>query len=140
MVRNFYYIFSGNRALGPLFVVFIVADLPINLQVIMWILFGQFNRIQAPFAVLLLGAQIIGIFGCHYMMSIYSRKIHRPAKWLFHYLIRASDLLVLRSRIKWIQCIWVLHSTNPYGVTYGSFGLVSLASFGKVWIWGHVRK
>lgn len=92
----------------------------------------------------------------HLNLTVYSKRIHRPVKILYGYLVRADDgtekipekileknnkvkqiktkpkpRVLLRIRVKFAWIISVLHTNNKFGITYGTCGLVTMTTFAK---------
>ena len=91
------------------------------------------------------------------MLTLYSKRIHRPAKVvLFSHLVRSDDsyldeekeenssksskesskrscrvVTTLRNRFKFAWLIAVLHASRQFGITYGPCGLVTLNTFAR---------
>ncbi|KAH9403063.1 hypothetical protein TYRP_015829, partial [Tyrophagus putrescentiae] len=108
-----------------------LTDVPINLRVVLWIVFDKHLK---NFEILLLCSfaciQMIGLFGCHYMMALYSKRIHQPFKLLYHHLVHDKQAdFTLKNKLKFAKLIYTLCTTKQYGVTYGTFGLVTMNSF-----------
>ena len=164
VVTNLFYICRANtRFYGPIFLVFIVVNVPISLRLLIWTLFtdgsssslGFLHRFAMLTFVL---SEMIGIFGVHFMLTLYSKRIHRPAKVaLFSHLVRAGSccyldkkeeenssksskesskrscrtVTTLRNRFKFAWLIAVLHTSRQFGITYGPCGLVTLNTFAR---------
>ncbi len=160
IVTNLFYICRANtRFYGPIFLVFIVVNVPISLRLLIWTLFtdgsspslGFLHRFAMLIFVL---SEMIGIFGVHFMLTLYSKRIHRPAKVaLFSHLVRADDsqfnevenfsknskesskgsrrTVTTRNRFKFAWLIAVLHTSRQFGITYGPCGLVTLNTFAR---------
>lgn len=76
--------------------------------------------------------QWIGLFGCHLICAMYTKKIHKSGP---------PDLLAANSRIKFHSLrmqfkvshyIEKFHTQNRYGLTYAKFGLIDMKAFIRV--------
>ncbi len=163
IVMNLFYICRANtRFYGSLFLVFIVVNVPISMRLLIWALFPESSSLGLLYRLVMLTfvlSEMIGIFGVHFMLTLYSKRIHRPAKVvLFSHLVRADDSYLneeeeeenssksskesskrscrvvttpLRNRFKFAWLIAVLHTSRQFGITYGPCGLVTLNTFAR---------
>src|SRR5699024_4888519 len=76
--------------------------------------------------------QIFSIFILHFILIYPGKYIHRPAKYLLNLAVLMSSKQKLRYQLRLNYLIQVLHTTNRYGITYSSFGLITLKTFVKV--------
>lgn len=141
-------VFGLNRFVGHLVLAFILFHFPQNTYFLMAIIFEQ----HKPVTVLVLGnlvaLQFFIIIFFHVLCTAYSVRIHqRPVKTICHWAAQTqlksgsfsvaeknsekTLLLPFRSRLKMAFFINKFNTANRYGIHYGSFGLISFASFGK---------
>lgn len=147
IVGNLFYICTSNsKFYGQIFFLFIVVNVPLNLRLNLWFVLAPLSGVQRLFLLAFIVSQMVGIFGVHFILTIYSERIHRPAKVvLFGHLVRAGCTLIYSvrekyissrkvstsSRIKFAWIISLLHTNNKFGITYGLFGLVTLNTFAR---------
>jgi len=122
-----------NRLYGRVFVVFLLANLPVNVYFVGMITLAQL-QISGIFLVGFYALlQIGGLFGIHYYFMRFAKRFHQPSRPLLSVMARKQQLMGdLRARIKLMATIAALHTTNQYGITYGTCGLVTIKKFSKV--------
>lgn len=147
VVTNLTHICTANSALfRKVFFLFIVVNVPINLRLLLVAVFADGPRLQRLFLLAFIVGQMVGTFLVHFILAFYSKRVHRPAKVLLYgHLVRAPDYsflqvskkakakvgVDLRTRVTFAWIISVLHTTNQFGITYGSCGLVTMSTFAK---------
>ena len=133
-IRTFELIFIGNDIFGRLLVAFLVVNIPISAYVIVLLSLGLAPTTRS--AILLSAFPGHELFGCvviHWFAAKVTARLHSSSKMFLNLMSNnAHRVGNLRARIKLSLTIDRLHTKHRYGVTYGAFGLVSMASFGKV--------
>lgn len=132
-VQTLQSVLLSNRTYGVLLLIFLLTNCPMNVWMIMWLLFGQWSGMDVFFVVTLTAGQVFGMFGLHLLMTLYSSAIHWPGRLLIRQSVQKQCMVGdLRARLCLAYCIEVVHTRNRYGFTYGKFGLVTLSTFAKV--------
>src|SRR5699024_8191015 len=75
--------------------------------------------------------QYDGILAIHLLSSMYTQAIHRCSHRLFDW-NAGRNRFSIKDKLHLLFYIEKFHIKKKYGITYGSFGLVSLKSFAKV--------
>lgn len=133
-------IFSFNRLFGRQLLIYIVLCTPTNAFMLLSMLLGRLPRNSWASAFGLFGTQAAYIFGVHLLAAVqYPQRIHHISKRLlqinalyFTNIKLNKKKTKVRTHLKLYWNIALLHVTNRYGITYGSFGLASLQTFVKV--------
>lgn len=143
----------GNQCSNGHFNYFLLANVPINAVVLIWIMLEHIKWPSTLFAGSIVTYQLIIIIVFHYVLTTPAQINHKPAKMLlkfaatkdFHafshktrnnrpsiskYFYHISSMF--RSTIHLEQLINILHTKKLLGMTYGKYGLVTLATFSKV--------
>ena len=131
-------IFQSNKVYGMALVVYLLINCPINAYLLMTTLIGHIPRIQLLAITPFFLQQTICIFIFHFIATIYTKKLHRPVKNIIHIYIHClnpNEILMFRLRLS--HYIETFHTKKRYGVTYGNYGLVTLAGITKVCNFGH---
>jgi len=138
--RTLVFFLSVNEQYGRLFCCALICWTPLNLfnNVDLIENYGSIYRSLSSFKKFFMLIWIIFfgylIFIVHLLLTYCTKLIHAPSKSLFHILVANQRNLWMstRTRLRMANQIATLHTNNRYGFTYGDFGLVSLANFGKV--------
>ncbi|KAI2804024.1 hypothetical protein BLOT_008165, partial [Blomia tropicalis] len=74
----------------------------------------------------------VGIFIIHILIANVNEKLHCPVKRIIHLSVCDRKLAKFtRMKMKIHNYILAFHTKKKYGITYMSFGLISMFSFGK---------
>ncbi|KAI2796340.1 hypothetical protein BLOT_015894 [Blomia tropicalis] len=136
------HVLNFNKYYGILLFAFIVAMLPINSYIMIGITFGYFTQMTAIFFSAFSTFQYMAIVGFHILAALYTNRIHQCVKRLIQIEIgrcclhwkrylRVSSKLPIEMHLKVSHYIEKFNVTKRYGITYGSFGLMSFTSFTK---------
>ena len=129
-----------NPIAGGFILGFVATTLPINTYLLVLVFMGSFLTSTLTRALLMMNilTQWIVIFGFHLLAARYSSQMHACAKRLLYFVssqlkrTRWGPTLAGRERIMLALLLEKYHTRKRYGITYGSFGLISFASFAKV--------
>ncbi|XP_075676910.1 uncharacterized protein LOC142645168 [Dermatophagoides pteronyssinus] len=129
--RLFILVCQMNRIYLPILVATILATMPSSIYLIGTLMLQSQDRpfIQKLCIFFIILQQWIGLFGCHIICAMYTKKIHKSGP---------PDLLAANSRIKFHSLrmqfkvshyIEKFHTQNRYGLTYAKFGLIDMKAF-----------
>ena len=77
--------------------------------------------------------QFLGIFILHILVVNTNGKLFRPVKRIIHLSLHDRKLAKFsRTKMKIHNYIMAFHTKKKYGISYASFGLITMASFVKV--------
>lgn len=126
------FVFSLNKLLGNSLLYFIMANIPFNTTVLMDVFLGQYGTviciIFGSFAIV----QLTMIVFIHLLGAFYAKRIHRPIKGLMSLYVRTNHFPNQRLRLRvslYIQSLW---TKKTYGISYGTYGFITLFAFAKV--------
>ena len=122
-----------NSTYSKLMVIYLVALLPLNLEVCGNLLLTESDSIftiNFAFLILFIYQQFAGIFGFHLLCAIFTQKIHRSVpKRLIHYDTHIR-FRCFRNQLTIALNIERFHTRKQYGITYGKwFGLITTRGF-----------
>lgn len=125
----------GNRIYGLTILVQIVSLLPSNTTIFMdFLVHSDINGYKWLLTPLLLG-QIIIMLAFHWLAALLSNRIHSLYKKLPSSLLllsRRKNSIPIGFAISLLNHYQTFHVRRKYGITYASFGLISMAAFFKV--------
>ena len=130
------YLFSvANSSFGKAMFSYLVVNCPINCVIVVAILIGVPN---SPINLIIFSIYALQQFVCIFIIHIFivnvNEKLHSPVKRVIHLSICDRKLAKFsRTKMKICNYIMAFHTKKRYGVTYMSFGLISVSSFGKVY-------
>lgn len=130
-VHTLKYLFSINQIYGPLLVMFLVANVPLNCSTLSAIMLGKLNPTIALFTSVLVLGQLTAIFAIHVLTARVSKRLHSPMNQIVGRYVRAGKC-PLRVQLRNALNIQTMQTKKKYGFTYGPFGLVTMSSFFKV--------
>ena len=132
-------IFRANAIYGNLFLLYIIFSVPVNSYLLSLLLTGDRSNTGVGKAKFLFACIVIYqywvLFGFHLIGAMYSSRIHACAKGLLGLsssMCNREGKTSLVTKIKLSIYIDTVHTKNKYGIRYGSYGLLTLASFTKV--------
>ena len=120
--------------------IYIIFTLPTNVLMILLIILGKIPLIPFIFMLSMLIPQMMCIFGFHLASVMYSNKIHYCGKRLLCLSFVKRRLAIgvvewsnqIKAKIRVAFYIEKFHTSRKFGITYGSFGLISFSAFVKV--------
>ena len=124
----------GNYSLGMTLFVYVIVNGPISC-LLMAALLNNNTKFNISFTFVLLYAfhQLLGIFGIHVLVVTLNKNLHRPVKRMIHLSIHDRKLTkISRLKMKIHNYNVAFHTKKKYGITYASFGLITMSSFFKV--------
>ncbi|KAI2796284.1 hypothetical protein BLOT_015838 [Blomia tropicalis] len=93
----------------------------------------QIDRTGSIFLFINVLLQFIGIFSAHYSLVHFAKYYHRSGPLLINRMVRYRNRKNCQhTRLKLLLIIETVHTIKRYGVTYGSFELVTMMSFTKL--------
>ena len=126
------YIFKANPFYGKALLIFIAANWPCNLVILVNFFNQNISFANSLFFGGIILQQSFCLFGNHYLATMFCRTIHQPSKRLLKLDVLIKSLKT-RDHIKLSHYTQMLHTNNQYGVTYGSLlGLITVNKFFKV--------
>lgn len=132
--RTLLVIFLFNTFVGKLLLMFIVISFPLNSYLVIAVLTGQLKGLALfVFCNCILGQYIV-ILGFHLLGAMFSSRIHKCSRGLFHCSENSKNRhqMTLRGRIRMFLYVDKFSTRNRYGITYGPLRLlVTFNSFGK---------
>lgn len=131
MLQTVVFILNGNKVFGPMLFMFILGQAPLSSTILVVGLAGrQSLSSKVLFHLLVIGQfQIIIFF--HYAAAWISESVHSPYQGFISMNVRLVRVPIYW-RLKWASHIAAFHTSKRYGITYGSFGLISMFAFYKV--------
>ena len=122
-----------NTSFSNALLVFLIINSPLNGSFVVIILKSGINSTVSILLLMFVIQQFICIFGIHILVASLNEIIHQPVKRMI-YLFIHDRKIEKKIRLKLIihNYICAFHTKKRYGVTYGSFGLISMFSFAKV--------
>ena len=129
------YLFSvANLSMGKALFAYIIVNCPINCVIVVAILKDTPNSLIAS---LISSAYALHQFVCIFMIHILvvnlNAKLHCPVKRVIHLSFHDRKLANFpRMNIKIHNYIMAYNTNKKYGITYASFGLITMSSFVKV--------
>ena len=129
-----YYFSVANSSFGKAMFAFMVVNCPMNCVVVVAILNGVPKSDFSLFLISIFALQqFVGIFIIHILIANVNEKLHCPVKRTIHLSVCDRKLAKFtRIKMKIHNYILAFHTKKKYGITYMSFGLISMFSFGKV--------
>ena len=129
-----------NRKYGNQFLTLILLNVPLNTYLTLGLIDGKFTSLNSRFAFTnLVAGQYVALLFLHVLFARYSGKIHHCTKRLFHVKAAQSQVkrrnllhLNLLARIRLACYIEKFNIKRKYGLTYSTFGLISMSAFTKV--------
>ncbi|KAI2804019.1 hypothetical protein BLOT_008160 [Blomia tropicalis] len=128
------YLFSvANLSLGKALFAYIIVNCPINCVIVVAILNGSINSIISLFITSIYALhQFICIFIIHIFIVNLNSKLYKPVKRVIHLSLYDRKLTKFsRIKMKIHNYIITFHTKKKYGITYASFGLITMPSFFK---------
>lgn len=131
------YFFECNRMYGRIFLSVLATFCPINVVLSMLVTLHNIPPQNSIVVVFHIVYEYLFIFGMHLFLTNCTKHIHRPAKVLTR--LNATRQAInphnrVRNRFRLALDLFVVHTKERYGFTYGNFGLISLDTFVKVWV------
>ena len=125
------FLFCFNRVTGGIFALWVLIMGPVNAYFFMWIVgnFNKMNFMMQIMSIILLSVQFFLVMFLHLLFTTIIPIIRRPARVLFSIKILNISL---RNTILLSNSYCTISTTQHYGMTYGSVGLISIVSFLKV--------
>lgn len=126
-----------NRMYGRLFFSSLVVFCPINAIFTTWILHGLVAADKFFVVIFFILYGLNFCFLLHLLLAYFTKLIHQPALILLALSLANTQRKHTRNKtlsrftLKLSLAFQALHTTNPYGFTYSSFGLISLMAFAK---------
>lgn len=122
-----------NEIIGRFLLSTLAIHTPINAYLVMSLINKRHNSSHALFIAINIYYQCVLIFGLHLIAMLYSTKIHGSSKSLLQINAHLKPgTISVNLRLRLLHYISKIHTKQKYGITYGTFGLVTLVSFGKV--------
>ena len=136
-LRNEYltlkYFFHFNKMFHKMISIFLVVNIPINACILNWIISGFLPNVELFFIICFMLAQMCAIFLVHFLLTLFSKQIHKPAKILTSMMLK-NGLRIddIRTKIKLECTIQVFHTKFQYGIVYWVSSVITLATFARV--------
>ncbi|KAI2811551.1 hypothetical protein BLOT_002729 [Blomia tropicalis] len=123
----------GNYSLGKALFVYMIVNGPISCMLIAALLNNNINsNISVIFSSLYAFHQFLGIFGIHVLVVTLNANLHRPVKRMIHLFVHDRKLTKISNlKLKIHNYNVAFHTKKKYGITYASFGLITMSSFFK---------
>lgn len=120
-----------NRLFGHLLFSLIVFNCPQNTYLLMAVLLGQFGAFPVFILLNYVLAQYVFIVLFHFLAGIYCKRIHKCRTQLYQLNATNEHNSLLSFRVKLGLAFYAekFNTKRRYGISYGPFGLMSLASF-----------
>ena len=124
----------GNYSLGRALFVYVIVNGPISCMFMAALLNNNINsNISFIFSSLYAFHQFLGIFGIHVLVVTLNANLHRPVKRMIHLFVYDRKLKKISNlKLKIHNYNVAFHTKKKYGITYASFGLITMQSFFKV--------
>lgn len=138
--KTLQFVFYMNRATRSIFLLFILTNLPLNTTTLASISLNLVRSVtMVVFYVWYCMFQMTIIFCVHWLGSKYASHIHQSMPRLIscslmnlRFVKLTGRRVDLHSTVKIGNYIQAMHTRKRYGMTYASFGLVTMMSFAKV--------
>lgn len=140
-VATLMWILDSNKLFGSLLVAFLLGHVPLSGTLAMYALFhsGGHTSFRLMASAMVVG-EYLAIVYFHYSAALISKSLHTIYAPFMAILARRScQQLVARFRLKSLRFqlttalhVQAFHVKRRYGITYASFGLVSLSAFARV--------
>jgi len=133
--RTLVHFLMGNLCYSQLFLAFLSLNCPLSAALFGCFFIGRLAPNVLMDGILLLAALggFIGITVLHYSLSYFSNLIHGKGGRLCGMFVRNQHRIGdFRTRFKFSLHLVTVHTLNRYGITYGSFGLITAVTIGKV--------
>lgn len=132
-IQTFELIFLADKTFGPLFLAFIAVNGPLNAYLVMALSVGTQKWPLLVLGVGIAVQQFLCTVGQHLAIGYFTKRLYSSSLLLNSLLVRNQHRVGhFRCKLKLSLAIFRLHSKRRFGFTYGSFGLVTLKTFGKV--------
>lgn len=118
---------------------YLVVEFPVNTFILIEVVFGSssFGFVSFTIISLILGTQYVVIFGFHLLSALYSSKMHscKSALWKVNSQVCCTkECNDFRFMFKMSSYIEKVSTENRYGIFYGNINLITVFSFGKVFL------
>ena len=124
----------GNYSLGMGLFAYMIVNGPISCVFMAALLNSKMNSmVSFTFNLIYAIHQLVGIFGVHVLIVTLNANLHRPVKRTIHLSIHDRKLAKMsRLKLKIHNYNAAFHTKKKYGISYASFGLITMSSFLKV--------
>ncbi len=131
-----------NSFYGRLFFVYLAANLPTNVYITTFLLFGDLQWLGRIYVAAFASTQIFSFIAVHYYFVQFSYHFHAPSFVVQQCFLKISNKKEgkkherkssdFRKLLAMSNSIEAMCTTRPYGITYHRFGNCTLQTFGKV--------
>ncbi|KAI2799945.1 hypothetical protein BLOT_012156 [Blomia tropicalis] len=123
----------GNYSLGRALFAFMVVNGPISCMLMASLLNNNFDSmVFFTFNLIFAIQQLPCLFGVHVLIVTLNANLHRPVKRMIHLSIHDRKLAKMSTlKLKIHNYNAAFHTKKKYGISYASFGLITMSSFLK---------
>ncbi|KAI2804968.1 hypothetical protein BLOT_003957 [Blomia tropicalis] len=123
----------GNYSLGRALFAFMIVNGPISCMLMAALLNNNFDSmVFFTFNLIYAIQQLPCLFGVHVLIVTLNANLHRPVKRMIHLSIHDRKLVKMsRLKLKIHNYNVAFHTKKKYGISYASFGLITMSSFLK---------
>src|SRR5699024_955204 len=132
-IHNFELLFCNIKACSNMFLAYMLMNGPTNAYLLILTARSRVQGTVAFYIILFMVQQFVGILALHLCIGHLSSHLHRSAKLLLPLAVAKRTRVVnFRTKLQLSLHIARLHTNKRYGLSYGPFGLISVAAFFKV--------